>query len=159
MEKTYTLWLPSFEAGVSHGLSVSPSFWRGAFLPLSLRGCLAFSPGLAAVLEVLGREEGEKPANPKPTGTLQAVNPEGGLGRGVEVAGLCYLLLEAPAPQLHRSLTTPATEGPGDKTPQMSWSNICTTFPAFTKKAFSTQSTLGDELGRQSRESPLKLTL
>lgn len=42
---------------------------------------------------------------------------------------------------------------------QMSWSNICTTFPAFTKKAFYTQSTLGDELGRQSRESPLKLTL
>lgn len=42
---------------------------------------------------------------------------------------------------------------------QMSWSNICTTFPAFTKKAFYTQSTLGDELGKQRGGSPLKLTL
>lgn len=42
---------------------------------------------------------------------------------------------------------------------QMSWSNICTTSPAFTKKAFYTQSTLGDELGKQRGESPLKLTL
>lgn len=42
---------------------------------------------------------------------------------------------------------------------QMSWSNICTTFPACTKKAFYTQSTLGDELGKQRGGSPLKLTL
>lgn len=67
---------------LKQGSHMDPSFWRGAFLPLSLRGCLAFSPGLAAILEVLGREEGEKPANPKPTGTLQAVNPEGGLVGG-----------------------------------------------------------------------------
>lgn len=51
---------------------------------------------------MLGREEGKKPANPKPNRPLQALNPEGGLGRRVEVARLCYLLLEAPALQLHR---------------------------------------------------------
>lgn len=46
-----------------------------------------------------------------------------------------------------------------DKKTQMSWSNICTTFPSFTKPAFNTQFTLGDELEKQRGESPLKLTL
>lgn len=74
-------------------------------------------------------------------------------------AQLCYLLPEAQSAAEPRLPHSTGNQGPGDKTPQMSWSNICTTFPAFTKKAFSTQATLGDELGRQSRESPLKLTL
>lgn len=87
-----------------------------------------------------------------------------GYGRGLTGdPRCCYLLLEVAARQTSRSLapSQPSrnNQGPGDKTSQMSWSNICTTFPAFTKKAFSTQSTLGDELGRQSLESPLKLTL
>lgn len=80
---------------------------------------------------------------------------------GEALLGFIALLLvarsgsQADQPLAHSS----NNRGPGDKTAQMSWSNICTTFPAFTKKAFSTQSTLGDELGRQSLESPLKLTL
>ena len=63
---------PPSKAGDSHGLSLSPSFWRGAFLPWSLRTDPSFYSRSRCITEVLGREEGEKPANPKPNGPLQA---------------------------------------------------------------------------------------
>lgn len=114
-------------------------------------------------MEVLRREEGEKLVNTKPKGPLWAAGQGArSIRKGWEGEWGCHgfeLVAAALGAADQRLPCSTGNRGPGDKTPQMSWSNICTTFPAFTKKAFSTQSTLGDELGRQSLESPLKLTL
>lgn len=111
------------------------------------------------------------------SGPAKRLQPEQGGGEGLLPRGQPLPPLRlCPAPRLGRS--GGAGEGPvgrpvrGSGCPahaqalvkarqkyQMSWSNICTTFPAFTKKAFYTQSTLGDELGKQRGGSPLKLTL
>lgn len=82
-----------------------------------------------------------------------AVVPSWAGAEGQARARLGGLCLEVAAQHMHRR-----SEKARQKY-QMSWSNICTTFPAFTKKAFYTQSILGDELGKQRGGSPLKLTL
>lgn len=82
-----------------------------------------------------------------------AVGPSWAGAEGQARTRLGGLCLEVAAQHMHRRWEKARQKY------QMSWSNICTTFPAFTKKAFYTQSTLGDELGKQRGGSPLKLTL
>lgn len=126
-------------------------------LKLLGKACVGGWPGAAGRLQpeqgggegLLGAGGGTQPLAPPRLCPAPWLGRSGGAGEG-------------PAGRPVRGSGCPAHAQAPEKARQkyqMSWSNICTTFPAFTKKAFYTQSTLGDELGKQRGGSPLKLTL
>lgn len=114
------------------------------------RACVGVWPGAARRLQPeQGGGEGGTAAAPVEAMPGSRLGQGAGAGKGLAGLPVCGSRCPAHAQALEKAR----------QKYQMSWSNICTTFPAFTKKAFYTQSTLGDELGKQRGGSPLKLTL